>query len=466
MVFTVVSCAPSDKQGNGDAEEETSAKATTSAKKPDKTPTESAPAESDPSFDPSIKSEGVMTYEEFMAADIDAEVTVEAYVQGHQSWWDNKITVYAQDLDGGYFFYNLACSEEDAAKLVPGTRIKVTGTKAEWGGEIEIMDGTFEILEGTWVASAANLTALLGTDALEEKMNTLAAFKGLTVKAIEYKNGTPGDDVYLTLSLNGKSYDFCVEIYLTGEDSDVYKTIATLKVGDTVDVEGFVYWYNGPNPHITSIKLAGEFDVNLKSEGTMTYEEFMDADIDAEVTVEAYVQGHQSWWDNKITVYAQDLDGGYFFYNLACSEADAAKLVPGTKIKVTGTKAEWGGEIEIMDGTFEILEGTWIAPATDLTSLLGTDELEEKMNTLAAFKGLTVESVTYKNDTPGDDVYLTLSLDGKSYDFCVEIYLTGEDSDVYKTVATLAVGNVVDVECFVYWYNGANPHVTSITVVG
>ena len=88
------------------------------------------------------------------------------------------------------------------------------------------------------------------------------------------------------------------------------------------------------------------------------------------------------------------------------------------------------------------------------------------MNTLAAFKGLTVESVTYKNDAPGDDVYLTLSLDGKSYDFCVEIYLTGEDSDVYKTVATLAAGNVVDVECFVYWYNGANPHVTSITVVG
>ena len=38
------------------------------------------------------KSEGVMTWEEYNAAALDAEVVVEAYVQGHQSWWDNKIT--------------------------------------------------------------------------------------------------------------------------------------------------------------------------------------------------------------------------------------------------------------------------------------------------------------------------------------------------------------------------------------
>ena len=208
-------------------------------------------------FDPSKKSKGVMTYEEFMAAEIDSEVTVEAFVQGHQSWWDNKITVYAQDLDGGYFFYELECSEEDAAKLVPGTRIKVKGTKAEWGGEIEIMNGTLEILEGRWIAPAADLTDLLGTDELEAKMNTLAAFKGLTVKEISYKNGTPGDDIYLTLSLGENDYSFCVEIYLTGENSNVYKTVGELEAGDVVDVECFVYWYNGANPHITSIKVVG-----------------------------------------------------------------------------------------------------------------------------------------------------------------------------------------------------------------
>ena len=82
----------------------------------------------------------VMTYADYMAAEIDDEVTIECYVQAHQSWWDNKITVYAADADGAYFLYNMACSEEDAAKLEPGTKIKVTGYKAEWSGEIEIAD--------------------------------------------------------------------------------------------------------------------------------------------------------------------------------------------------------------------------------------------------------------------------------------------------------------------------------------
>ena len=76
------------------------------------------------------KSEGVMSYQEYMDADLDSEVTVETYVQAKQSWWEDKATVYTQDKDGAYFVYNMACSEEDYDKLVPGTKIKVTGYKA------------------------------------------------------------------------------------------------------------------------------------------------------------------------------------------------------------------------------------------------------------------------------------------------------------------------------------------------
>ncbi len=91
-----------------------------------------------------VKSEGVMTYEEYMAADLDTEVVIEAYVQAKQSWWEDKATVYAQDKDGAYFLYDMACSEEDYQKLNQGTKIKVTGYKTEWAGEVEIMDATFE----------------------------------------------------------------------------------------------------------------------------------------------------------------------------------------------------------------------------------------------------------------------------------------------------------------------------------
>lgn len=203
-----------------------------------------------------VLAEGVMTHADYVAAENDAEVIVETYVQAKQSWWDNKATVYCQSEDGAYFLYEMACSEEDYAKLVPGTKIKVTGYKAEWAGEVEIVDAAFEILEGSYVAEPADLTALLGTDELIAHQNELAAFKGMTVEKIEYKNGQPGDDIYVTVSSNGQSYNFCVEVYLTGTDTDVYKAVGELKAGDVVDIEGFLYWYEGVNPHITSVKAA------------------------------------------------------------------------------------------------------------------------------------------------------------------------------------------------------------------
>ena len=129
------------------------------------------------------------------------------------------------------------------------------GYKAEWAGEFEIVDATFEILEGEYIAEAKDLTNVLGTDELINYQNQFAAFKGMTVEAISYKNGEPGDDIYVTLSLNGASYDFCVERYLTGPETEVYAAFATLKAGDVVDVEGFVYWYNGVNTHITKVTV-------------------------------------------------------------------------------------------------------------------------------------------------------------------------------------------------------------------
>lgn len=214
------------------------------------------------------------------------------------------------------------------------------------------------------------------------------------------------------------------------------------------------------------VSCTPEEDINAKSEGVMTYAEYKAAAIDANVVIEAYVQATQSWWDDKITVYAADGDGAYFIYELACSETNAAKLTAGTKIKVTGVKAEWAGEVEIIDATFEILDGNYVAPAKDLTAKLGTDDLINYQNQLAAFNGLTVKSVSYKNDAPGNgnDIYVTVTKDGADYDFCVEAYLTAPGSDVYDAFATIKAGDVIDVEGFVYWYNGINTHITKVTV--
>ena len=221
-------------------------------------PATEAPATEAPETEaPVEEDEGVMSYEEFLAAELETEVVFDTYVQGHQSWWDNKCTVYCQGPDGAYFLYEMTISEADAEKLVPGTKIRVTGDKAEWAGEVEIMNGTFEFVEAEpYIAEALDVTELLGTDELIDHQNEFVSFTGMTVEAIEYKNGEPGDDIYVTLGYNGASYSFCVEVYLTGTDSDVYTTVGTLNVGDVVNVEGFLYWYEGVNPHITAISLA------------------------------------------------------------------------------------------------------------------------------------------------------------------------------------------------------------------
>ena len=394
-----------------------------------------------------------ITYDEYMAAELEAEVVVDVYVQATQSWWDNKITVYAADEDGAYFIYEMACSEEDAAKLVPGAKIRVTGHKAEWAGEIEIVDATFKFIDGEpYVAAATDLTALLGTDELISYQNQLAKFNGLFVKEIEYKGGERGDDIYVTVTHNGADYDFCVERYLTGPESDVYKAVEALEVGDVIDVEGFLYWYEGVNTHITAVNA---YDVD-------SYADYDAAAIDDRVVVDAYVQATQSWWSNKITVYAADENGAYFLYEMACSEADAAKLTKGAKIRVTGYKAEWSGEVEIVDCHFIALDGTYVAEATE--AVLNDENLISKQNQLVFFNGLTVKSVSYKGGSRGDDVYLTVTYNGADYDFCVERYLTDPDTEVYQAVEALEAGDVIDVECFLYWYNGANPHITKVTV--
>lgn len=209
----------------------------------------------------------VMTYEEFAAAAIDDPVTVETYVQAKESWWDNKASIHTQAPDGAYYIYEMSCTQEEFDKMVPGTKIRVSGFKAEWAGETEIVDAKFEILEADpFVAEPLDVTALLGTDELANYKNQLVAFKGLTVAAKD-ENGTAcfygwdnsGDrdnsDPYFDVTLNGATYSFTVRRYLTDNTTEVFQNAEALKVGDVIDVEGFLYWYEGPQPHVTAITV-------------------------------------------------------------------------------------------------------------------------------------------------------------------------------------------------------------------
>ena len=128
----------------------------------------------------------VLSHEEYMAAELDTEVTIQAYVQAKQSYYAEQgtATVYLQDQDGAYFAYDMACTQEEYDAMTEGTCIQVTGFKSEWSGEIEIMDGQLDqIVEGdTFVAEPLDATELLGTDELEQHQNEKVSFTGLTVE--------------------------------------------------------------------------------------------------------------------------------------------------------------------------------------------------------------------------------------------------------------------------------------------
>lgn len=231
-------------------------------------------SEEDTSSEESGEASGeVLSYDEYMAAELDSEVTIQAYVQAKQSYYAEQgtATVYLQDKDGGYFAYDMKCSQEDYDAMTEGTCIQVTGFKSEWSGEIEIMDGQLDsIVEGdTFVAEPLDVTEMLGTDELESHQNEKVAFKGLTVEASTDANGNEaaflynydgsgadGDDLYFNVSYNGQTYTFTVESYLCDNTTEVYKAVTALEVGQTIDCEGFLYWYEGVNPHITSVTVA------------------------------------------------------------------------------------------------------------------------------------------------------------------------------------------------------------------
>lgn len=213
-----------------------------------------------------------MTHAEFEAAAIDDAVTVETYVQATQAYprEPNKISVYAQSVDGAYFIYAATFPEEDFEKLQPGTKISVSGVKSDFSGEIEIADGILEIVEGdTFVAEAEDVTALLGTDELVAHQNEKVSLKGLTITASTdaegneaaflYKvdgSGAQGEDIFFYAADEaGNTYLFTVETDLADKDTDAYKAAEALQIGDKVDIEGFLYWHDDVNPHVTGIAV-------------------------------------------------------------------------------------------------------------------------------------------------------------------------------------------------------------------
>lgn len=271
LVLGVTACAPSqpeqssvqDKWTEDEEEEEEQDEEKVEKEEESSKPQESAneQAQADP------QSGKVMTYDEFMAAPENAEVLVEGYVQAKEVWEDNAATVYLQDEVGAYYLYDLLCTQEEYQGLEIGTKIAVIGIKSSYGNMVEILPESFRVVDGFYIAPPTDLSSQWNDeDSLKDHRGEYVLFQGLTVEACNedgdafmYAWDGSGvedqDNVYFNLSKDGKTYSFQVRLQMFGPNTEVYETAQSLKVGQRIDVECFLYWYYGPFPYVAKITI-------------------------------------------------------------------------------------------------------------------------------------------------------------------------------------------------------------------
>lgn len=418
-----------------------------------------------------------MSYADYSKAEVGADVVIEGYVQGKQSWWDNKATVYLQDDNGAYFVYELGCTEAQYKnELATGNKIQVKGQKAAYAGEEEI-NGSAKGAEATW-------TKLSGTKTYEaKKLSKLADMKtnpNMLVSLDLTVASTPEvdpkrDNIYYDVTDGENVYTFCVETYLTGKTGELHDTVKGLKIGDKITAEGFAYTYYDPQLHTTKVTKLGT-NVFTKSAGVMTHAEFNAAEKGADCVVEGFVAAKfarsEQWQSTNL--YLQDAEGGYYIYSLPVTVEQYNSIKVGDKIKVTGQKAEWQGEVEIdgskagAEGTFEIV-GTekFLSKSKDLSSILGNaDELKKHNNEYVYLKGLEIVSISFPKGDGGDTEvkvkYTPAEGAAVEYTFFVETDLTPNTTETYNTVKGLKAGDKVNLYGFMYIYGGPQLQITKV----
>ena len=201
----------------------------------------------------------------FLEAEIGSSVTFSCYVQAKEAFRDNTCSLFAQDETGACYLDRLSCIEDDYDRLTPGQKILITGYKSTWGDDIELTDSHFAFLDGSWLAEPLDVTAMLGTEEISAHRNEKVCFRSMTIESmmdgvsVWYRGwdnaAAEGEDteLFFRASSGGTVSTFSVCPSLCEEPDQVIQTLKSLRLGDTVDLTGYLYWYNEARPRITEI---------------------------------------------------------------------------------------------------------------------------------------------------------------------------------------------------------------------
>ncbi len=191
----------------------------------------------------------------------------------------------------------------------------------------------------------------------------------------------------------------------------------------------------------------------------MTFDEFVEAEDAAFVTIQGLVSGvfSKSTGSTINGLYVQDMngDGGYYVY--ALEEDVNGKILPGMTVRVSGTKDVYNGTLEVVDAAVTVVDETIkeVTPV-DYTDKLSKAEALDSADLVYA-QGLlvTIKGVTIGE--PGDNGYYYFHLGDK------QVYLrisssnnatTKEALEAIKSAHAANYANIADVTGVISVYSG------------
>ena len=227
---------------------------------------ETEATDSDPGEQNPDENTAFQTYEEFLEAKDSTYLTIVSFLQRKDSWKEGKTNLFLQDESGAYYVYGLSCSSEEYHALSSGQKLLVRGYKSSFSGELMITDAEIERLDGFFIASPADVSELLGTDELYNYLNHSVCVPDLIIKPMfdgsspffrgwdNSHAADPESDLYFTGTSGDSIMTFVVKRQLCDSEADGYETVQSFRIGDTVAVEGILFWYNEPQILVTSVR--------------------------------------------------------------------------------------------------------------------------------------------------------------------------------------------------------------------
>jgi DNA/RNA endonuclease YhcR with UshA esterase domain len=326
--------------------------------------------------------EFVITVEEARAAASGETVVVEGIVTVPQGNFGREI--YVQDETGGISVF---LNTGDTGYQL-GHFVRVTGTRGQFGGNLQIGSPSVEILGEATVPEPRSVSgAQLNARTHEGELAFLAGFTVEGIEVFSFDNhaveGTTVDGETVRLYVDSRS----------GIGSEDWE------VGSTYDVTGVLTVRNDVVAHLNprmpeDVVLADDVEVSTIAEARAGE----DGD---EFTLEGVVTVDQGAFGARST-YIQDETGGINLF-LRSGDSDLG-LEIGQLVRVTGTRGTFNDNLQISDPTVTIL-GT--APVPEPVEIDGSDMLARTFEgQLARLSSVVVDSVDVQS-FDNHDVYVT-----------------------------------------------------------